>query len=367
MQSDNSIRSPLAFRQHRLALAPAHPDASAEIMRDNIESAFSEGEERFIAFLRSNNLGPVWYQALHDHALQDCISSASLGILKSSRFAVATLYLLQNAVMRQIDRLFESRGIAYAVIKGVHVRELVYSEPSLRQAKDIDILVSAGQRIVAAEALVEAGFQYNLELDNISHQASFDKAGVNIDLHWNILRPGRTRFDVTDALIARRRRIGGFWGLGDTDAVFLMLVHPAFNKYVCSPYMSLCRVMDFIRWMKFRSVDWDAVASLLHDTGLQTAAWTMLHWFTMLGLAVPDNLMAKIQPGRVRMRYLSFWLEHDLPTKWLYRRPLLIQIGLTLFLHDRPLDAGRMILGWFRAYLQRHRDIFVLQQALNSP
>ncbi len=349
---------PPPFRLHRLALAPTRPETSAETLENAIDLALSSGEAAFITFLLDTGLGPVWHQALHACELQGRISLASLEALKASRFVATAHYLPQIAALRQIDSLFEAKGIAYAAIKGTHVRELVYDDPALRPACDIDILISARQRVAAAEALVEAGFHYHPKPDSVSHEAAFTKGVVDIDLHWDTFRPGRSRVDMTDAFIARRSRVGGFWGLGDTDATFLMLTHPAFSKYVCSPNMGLHRVVDFVRWAERRAVDWGAVAALLDEAGLKTAAWTVLRWFAMLGVGVPDAFVAQIKPGRARARYLDYWLEHDLPTRWLLQRPLLIQLGMTLFLHDGPFDACRAVRGRLRAYLSRHRDPF---------
>lgn len=353
--------APLAFRTHWLALAPAR---AADDLEHAVEDAFAGEATAFMAFLLANGLGPLWHQALHSRQWQGRVPPEAQETLNLSRFAAAALYLLQSAELRRIDHLFAAQGIAYAAIKGAHVRELAYDDPSLRPADDVDIIVSAGQRVAAARALVGAGFHYHPAPDNISHEASFVKGRVTIDLHWNTFRPGRSRVDVTDALVARRVRVAGFWGLSDTDAVFLMLTHPAFFKYVCSPNMALCRVADFMFWTRRRAVDWAGLAALLRDTGLNSAAWTVSSWFALLGAAVPADFLAQISPGKARVRYLRYWLERDLPTQWFKRRPLLIQLGFTLFLHDRPADAGRAVCGWLRAYRRRRDDPFA---ALAAP
>lgn len=338
-------------------MTPAQPHFSGETLNSAVGRILAK-EAEFTEFVIDNGLGPLWHQALHSHGAVEGLSSASLDALRESRFAAAATYSLQREVLRQIDRAFEARDIAYVVIKGVHLRELAYDDPSLRPAGDVDILVSAGQRVPAAAALVDAGFRYRPQPDTISHEASFVKPGIEIDLHWNILRPGRTRFEVTDAFIAGRRRVGGFWAVGDTEAIFLMLAQPPFVRYVCSPTSNLCQAADFIRWTETRPVDWDAVTALLQATGLNTAAWIMLRWFALLGLETPAAFEAKVRPGALRRRYLSYWLERDLPTRWFERLSLLIQLGMTLFLHDRPADAGRALLGWSRAYLGRRQDPF---------
>jgi hypothetical protein len=248
-------------------------------------------------------------------------------------------------------------------MKGAHVRECVYPDPALRPASDIDILIAGSDRRRAANVLLETGHTVHVEPTNVSHEATFSQGAVDIDLHWSILRPGRTRVDLTAELLARRQRTNGLWGLSDNDTLFLMLTHPAFAKYVCSPNMGLSRVADFLLWIQMRPVDWPAVLRLLQRSGLKTAAWAMLNWFRML--APPDapatlgGWIETVRPGRLRAAYLRQWLLHDLPSRWL-DRPLLIQFGFTLPLHDRPGDVLHALRGLQQARKNRLRDARIL-------
>jgi hypothetical protein len=200
-----------------------------------------------------------------------------------------------------VDELFSAQGIAYVVMKGVHVRECIYPDPALRPASDIDILIAPHDRRRAAQLLLDNGFTAQVLPNNVSFEASFRKGPVDIDLHWSMLREGRTRVDLTAGLLARRQQTHGVWGLSDSDAVFMMLTHPAFGKYVCSPNMGLGRVADFLQWMQQKPVDWPAVVALLEQAGLKTAGWIMLGWFRMLGPAdvtrMIDEWRAFAAPG----------------------------------------------------------------------
>jgi hypothetical protein len=348
---------PPAFAAHRLALAPALPGASAATLERALAQGLREGGPAFAALLADSGLGPLWHRALHAHGLQQRLPAAALDALKAARTRAAAAYCLQTAALRQIDRLFEAGGIAYAAIKGAQVRELAYDEPALRPACDIDILVRAGQRAEAGRALAGAGFAYCPDPCNLSHEAGFARPGVSVDLHWDVLRPGRTPAGLAGALLDRRRRAGGFYGLDEADAMLLMLAHPAFAKHVCTPHMGLHRAADFAFWTARRAVDWDLVAARLDGAGLKTAAWTVLSWFGLLGLPTPAAFAARIRPGPARARYLRHWLEHDLPTRW-QSRPLLVQLGLTALLHDRPRDAWRAFAGRARAGLSPRPDPF---------
>ena len=130
-----------------------------------------------------------------------------------------------------------------------------------------------------------------------------------------------------------------------------MLIPPAFTKYVTSPNMALISVIDFIYSLRTRTVDWDLVVSRLNNMGLKTAAWTTLTWFRIISpagsLAATDDVCIQLQPGPARQRYLRSWITNDLASHWI-DRPLPVQLGFTLAMHDSLSDAARAILGWLR-------------------
>ena len=244
-------------------------------------------------------------------------------------------------------------------MKGAQVRECVYPDPALRPASDMDILIAPQDRRRAAQVLMDHGYTAQVLPNNVSFEATFSRGLVHMDLHWSMLRAGRTRVDMTPGFLARRQQTRGVWGLGDSDAMFMMLTHPAFGKYVCSPQMGLGRVADFMLWMHQKPVDWPAVLSLLEQAGLKTAAWAMLSWFRMLGppevAREIEDALAALRPGPLRAAYLQMWLTHDLPTR-LWPRERWLQMAFTLFLHDRPADRLRVFQGVWQARRHRLRD-----------
>jgi hypothetical protein len=347
------------FSRHRLALAPARLDASAGQIERALDAAACDGVDGFHGFVRENGLASLWLQAIQAGRLRTEGAAALLRGLRADYRSDIARYMAQSAALRELDRLFEARSIRYVLMKGGLVRELVYADPALRPASDLDILVAPAQRELTAKALVDAGYAIHLDPTLVSHEATFSRAGVDVDLHWDILRPGRTRLALTAELLGNRRRCDGFWGLDDTHVVFMMLVHPTFAKYVCSPNMALIRVVDFMYWLRKRRVDWAALTELLNVSGLKAAAWTQLRWFLMLQSEdrwpVPGEFVDGIRPGPLRASYLNWWLKHDLPGRWL-DKPIRVQFGLTLFLHDRPGDALRALSKRMRARLTSRND-----------
>lgn len=351
--------SPSGLDQYRLALLPAVQTVTpAECC-----AALLAGGSTLLSLVLSQGLGPLWHHRLQPVGLQDVLPAETIAALRSARLAAVLGYLPQRAALAQIDNLFEEKGIAYLVVKGAHVRECVYPDAALRSACDIDILIAPQDRLRTARLLFDLGYTYRANADTISHEALFIRAPVHIDLHWHLMRPGRTRVVMTEGVLARRQRVNGIWGLCDNDAFFLMLVHPAFAKYVCSPNMGLGRVPDFMLWVQHKTVDWPAVRQLLDLAGVKTAAWTMLSWFQMLAppdlASTLDPWLDSLHPGRWRAAYLRAWLTRELPTRWI-QQPLLIQAGFTLPLHDRMSDAMHALQGLWQAWRHRVSDARLL-------
>ena len=341
------------------ALLPADPHAGPAACH----AALASGGADFLQLILAQGLGPLWHHRLQTGGQLDALPQDTAEALREARLSAAGSFLAQRAALDRLDRLFEAAGIPWLAMKGAHVRECAYPDPALRPAGDIDILVAPADRRRAARALLDAGYAVHAEPANISHEATFSHGGVDIDLHWHILRPGRTRVGLTEQLLERRQRSGGQWGPSDGDTLFLMLTHPAFAKYVCSPNMGLGRVADFLLWLQQRPADWPGVVKQLDAAGLKTAAWAMLSWFRLLApaalQATLDAWRGSVRPGRLRAAYLRQWLLRDLPGRWL-QRPVLIQFGFTLPLHDRPGDALHALRGVRQARKNRQHDLGLL-------
>lgn len=350
----------------RLALAPFRADADSSLVLESLRKALEIGEEPFLEILDTQALGPLWFDVLHRHGLFESAPMFLRHQLKQRRQIAAASYLAQQHALKRIDGALEAAAVRYAVFKGVQVRELVYDDPSLRPASDIDILIARTQRDLAARILVREGYQLYPCAENVSHEATFYDRKVSIDLHWSIMRPGRSRVDMTPAFLTRRRREGFFWGLDHTDALVTLLIHPAFTDYVSSPNAFLCRLVDLRRWLQVRDLNWEAILDRLDQAGLKTAAWALLSWagFIFAPMA-PAEIMQRLHPGPLRVSYLRYWVEQNLPSRWI-QFPLFIQIAFTLALHDRPKDVGTAIWGWLLHKWKMGREQKTLLEAVED-
>jgi hypothetical protein len=249
----------------------------------------------------------------------------------------------QQHTIHKAAEAFQSADISYAVFKGANIREQIYDNPAVRPSDDIDILVSKTDKTRAIQALVKAGFAFQPEPENISHEAGLIGPNGSIDLHWDILRPGRTRIDLTDELLATREEYSNYWGFGAEAELFIMLVHPVFTKYTTAPQASIIRLVDLVRWIDKHDIDWEKVYNWLEKGGVKTPAWVTKQWLEMItGKTLPESFVQKIEPSGLKKSYLQNWLNKNYSTKFL-NKPFLVKAGFTLPVHDTFSDAIRAV------------------------
>lgn len=332
--------------RHRQALTLVSDDVGGAAFSRAVEWLCAGDVLRNFEFIEWHGLASLCEEQLsRTRALSQIPQTLAHQLLAARRNATAH-YLAQSGVWAEVNAALDQNNVEYVILKGVATREEIYPDPAVRSAGDIDLLIRETDRNTVCRLFADLGFNETPASSSSVHEVTLRRGAVDIDLHWDILRPGRTRRPLVDALIGRRVRGPRAWRLDDADTVFMMLIHPAFTKYVCSRNMGLNRVVDMLRFVQSRDVDWQAVADRLTESGLCTAAWCTLRWIGLLRPAVvlaPDWFRRRIQPGPVRRTYLGQWLIHGWPDRLLGRADWLIQGAFTLPLHDRGTDAWRAL------------------------
>ena len=349
-----AVRPPVVWQMHWHALSLF----TAGALDSNIQSSVQwlqgfDGPVR-VDFLIHHGLAAWWADRLDSQSALHIIPNDVSKTLVAARRTASVIYMMQLAALSQITAAFDRENVTYVVLKGAATREETYVLPALRTAGDIDLLISRSSLAIATQCITQLGFV--AQSSDSTHEITFSRGHVDIDLHCDILRPGRTRSPLVGSLLARRVRGPKFWRLSDSDTVFMMLVHPAITKYVCSPHMGLNRVLDFLLFTQTRSIDWDNVALRLGEAGLKTAGWCTLRWIQLLvpdAVISPVSFVTTIQPGKLRAAYLNYWIDHDLPGRLIDRANWLIQAAFTLPMHDKFSDARRAFRG--RANLDSNR------------
>ena len=336
---------------YRSALLAVFPDVADA----KLAAALEKGGPEFVSFIIDHGLGPLWHERTGSDEFHEC------------RLSAEALYLAQEHALNEIDTVLDGAGIEHALIKGAASRLLLHENPAIRACHDLDLLVCSEDRVPAASALIKAGFTAIPDALNISHELVLSKGVVDVDLHWELLREGRLRSDCAADMLSRRRRENEIWMLNAEDALFVLLVHPAFAKHLAGWEMGLHRVADIATWLRTQSSDWQIVCAMLEQNGVKTAAWTTLRWVQMLThpneIPEMDAMMSDIRPGRLRRAWLDRWLRGDVSERTSNAHWARL-LGFSLFLHDTPGDAMRALAGRYRAHRKSSNDLEAFRELL---
>jgi hypothetical protein len=116
-------------------------------------------------------------------------------VFEDARLAALHAELLDRELRDVLPRLTDRR-VSALVTKGAHLAHAIYPDPALRQRADTDLLVSAGEKSVTADALAALGYTRSVRTTGsvILGQLAFERvlrAGVThyIDLHWRAAAP----------------------------------------------------------------------------------------------------------------------------------------------------------------------------------
>lgn len=324
----------------RLALLPIDAALDGAAMPTALEAARALDAESFAAFLRWHKLDALWGWLVERAGCAEACDPRLAAALARGRRDGAAQAMAQSRPLADALAALEAAGIASFVFKGAMTRAAFYPDPGLRPATDIDLLVAPQARPRAIAALRDAGFAPQGEAS--AHEATFARDGVDLDLHWDVLRPGRLRGAVAEAMLERRRRLAGLWAPAREDVAFLALVHPAFAKHVNSPHAGLIAIVDWRCQLALDAPDWDLLARRLDAAGAKAAAWSVARFYAASApaAAAPADFLARLAPGALRRLCLSRAFDAEAPTR-LLGAPFALRAGLTLALHDRPADALR--------------------------
>ncbi|MFH0785372.1 MAG: nucleotidyltransferase family protein [Pseudomonadota bacterium] len=313
-------------------------------------------QQLLLTLIISQSLHFFWLEALRTLPEMP-LSSTWRKQLKDLCFKHTTHYLAQKKTLFELDMLFEKERIPYAIFKGAHIREVIYANPACRSSADIDILVTPNQKTSAIRTLCASGYTLSATLANVSHEVTLVKDNVHVDLHWHIMRLGRTRIDLTDLYLQSRQRCNFFWSLDNDMTLIVLLTHPVFTEYSAGPQSS-AKLADLRRWITTQAIDWQRVLCLLEESGMKTAAWiTATLLADLTGCHLPTHIYKAISPKNPKHFLLQQWLSLNLSSKFA-AYPIFPKYIFTLLAHDNLSDIFRFIR-MFRA--ERQKDVAAME------
>ena len=300
------------YQFHRAALAPLIPGADQADLENAYRRAAGPEANDFARFLDLHGLAPLWDERVEQYRDHLSLAPDFNAYIHRARLQATGSYLIQRHNLARVKDILDDLRVDHVVIKGAHTRELYYETPALRPATDIDVLLRPQDSVLAIKAFEAHDFRFSGAPRNIAQDCNLVRGKTNFDLHWDILRPGRTRQPMVDTLLASRVDCGSHWGLSHAATLFLMLVHPVFRKYSTTPYATLVRLVDLMQLLARHPGAAPGAEQLLEMSGLNTAGWITAQWLRLLvGRTASAGLDFTHPPGKLRRRWLQRWLAGD--------------------------------------------------------
>lgn len=354
----STVRETLTLQ--RALLAPMLPGTDA------VAALYRADPDWLLATITRHGLAGLWFDYL---ATTPDAAPALASLLEELRVRKIAGMLLAHRLRAVLDRIhpaFEERGIRYLAFKGLQFADLIYPDTNNRPGNDLDLLVHREDRARAVGAICAMGLPAQPNRHTISHECIFDAAGLEIDLHWHLVRPGRTRNEIADELLATARETHGYRAPDTTGSVLIMLIHPLLTGRPFADDFKLIRFVDLAFALRSLDPDWERILRILRDNGIEFVAWLMLTWCRQLtDQGAPDAILRQLAPGPVRRTYLRRWTDHRLPD-WVIHNRAPSLLGFSLPLYRRCGDAVHAILGAYRVAREAEADMHALQQTCDQ-
>lgn len=213
-------------------------------------------------------------------------------------------------------------GLDYLVLKGTALQTMVYgNDPATRPTDDVDILVHPKDREAALRTLMRRGFELEVELPletllNLRKGASLLRAGVAVDLHWNIFYWSRDPF-LVDRMFGRSvlldYRGRPIKALAPTDA----LLHTVTHGWGTNTVPPIRWVLDATLLIRSGAVDWTLLEAEALASGWARATASQLQLLASeFGVAIPADTIRRLRDGGGRWDFVLQWAHLRVRSIW---------------------------------------------------
>jgi hypothetical protein len=173
------------------------PLGAEELRRIALQSEVIEDWHHLLKITRRHRVAGLVWRAL---GRSGCVIPPDTASAFQRSAASAAKHAMRLSVESlQLGQLLKSRGIDALFLKGVTVTLLAYGDPTVRHAKDIDLLVPPASIDQTVALLHEAGYVPSFDLESVPVQRralwvrytkSMDwvhsRSGVFLELHWRL-------------------------------------------------------------------------------------------------------------------------------------------------------------------------------------
>ena len=287
--------------EHEILFAVARREAGVEL-----RELLKQDVDWEYLFLTAGYHGLI--PLLHKHLAADLAPIKTRSRLKLQSVANVQNILHLHAKQLKLQRLFEDNKIPIAIFKGSVLSQMAYGEIALRQAGDIDVLISRADFQRARQLLESLGYQMTPALTDAqlnSHLASHceiqfvrDDWFTVVDLHW-ALAPKNFVFKLeTDDVLSRLQPVSlagtEIQTLATEDLILYLSMHGA--KHLWRAVEWITSLAELIRAAE--SITWDTViqrAENAHATRMLALGLRLVE--RVSDVKIPAEVLQTVDPA----------------------------------------------------------------------
>jgi len=250
---------------------------------------------------------------LQKHLSGEGVPSHFLSRLKRESVANSQNVLHLIAKQLRVVKLFKENGVRVALFKGPLLAQMAYGEMSLRQAGDIDVLISRRDFDKARALLESLGYEMSPQLtpaqlaSHLSNHCELqfmrDEWFTVVDLHWD-LAPRSFVFNLHADEVMSRLQPASLAGttvetFGAEDLVLYLAMHGA--KHLWRRLEWIASLGESIRAAP--SLNWEVLvqrAEHAHATRMLALGLRLTEKFC--DLSIPADVLASVDPDNAMQR-----------------------------------------------------------------
>lgn len=219
--------------------------------------------------------------------------------------------LLAIETARVCSALKES-GIQSVILKGAGLALDTYDSPEQRFMGDLDLLVAEADVDRALGRLLSLGYDNPWSAEAVRGYRTFHyhlplahRDGQIIELHWDLVKPGRPYRLPPEEMIRRSTPLEVAGATVHVPTAEDQILHTAIQQ-LQDGFTFIARSVDLDRVAAVHSPRWEEIATRAIDGQLATAvAYAAQLARCTLKSPIPDGLVRELAPGRLARTHLS--------------------------------------------------------------